>query len=139
MKGKLDNIKEGRIGEEIIRKYLKSRGAEILQVDWMSYEEEEYRVNEAKYQEIFKPPPFYGHGLPIWQIKARMDLYYRKRIIPYLYVVEKSDYEKKECYHLIWMQSLIALEMGEYKDTKGEKPRRVYNIVSFEKIYFKKE
>jgi len=139
MKENLNQTEEGRIGEKIVREYLISKGAKFFQIDWMSYEDEEYRLNEVKHQEIFKPPPFYGHGLPEWQIKTRMEFYQRTRIVPYLYVVEKSDYEKREGYHLIWMQSLITLEMRKYKDTKGMNPRRVYDIDSFEKIYFKKE
>lgn len=70
---------------------------------------------------------------------ARMDFFHRTRIVPYLYVVEKSDYEKKEGHHLIWSRSLIILEMGEYYDTKGKELRRVYNIKSFNKIYFEKK
>lgn len=139
MKEDLNHIEEGKIGEKIIREYLIFKGAKLLQIDWMSYEEEEYRLNEVKYQEIFTPPPFYGHGLPTWQIKARMDFYHRTRIEPWLYIVEKSDYERKKGYHLIWKQSLIVLEMKNFEDTKGEKSRRIYKIDGFEKIYFKKE
>lgn len=139
MKETLSHTEEGRIGEKIVREYLKSMGAKILQIDWMSYEEGKYRLNEVKYQEIFKPPPFYGHGLPAWQIEARMDFFHRTRIIPWLYVVEKSDYEKKVGFHLIWLQSLVALEMGKCVDTEGANPRRIYNIESFNKIYFAKK
>ena len=138
LKDQLIHIQEGREGEKIIREYLISKGAEMLQIDWMSYENKEYRLNEVKHQEIFTPPPFYGHGLPVWQVNARMNFYHRTRIEPWLYIVEKSEYKKKEFFNLIWLQSLINLEMCEYVDSKGQKPRRVYNIKSFEKVYFKK-
>jgi len=36
----------------------------------------EYAVAEVKYQAIFKPHPFYGHGLPDYQVKARLDFDY---------------------------------------------------------------
>jgi len=138
MKENLAHIEDGRIGESIIRQYFISKGIKLFQIDWMTHEDGEYRLNEVKYQEIFEPPPFYGHGLPKWQIKDRLDFFTRKRIVPFFYVVEKSDYKKKERYHLIWSQSLITLEMGKHVDTWGEDPRRVYDIRSFNRTYFAK-
>ncbi len=138
MNEEFNKIEEGQIGENIIREYFKFKNIKHFQIDWMTYEDGDYRLNEVKHQEVFIPPPFYGHGLPMWQIKARIDFFTKARIIPYLYIVEKSDYEKKETNYLIWSQSLIALELGEYWDTKGEKPRRIYNIKNFNKIYFPK-
>lgn len=132
-------MEEGRIGEKIIREYFASKNIKHFQIDWMTDEEDEFRLNEIKYQEVFKPPPFYGHGLPKYQVEARMNFYHRTRIPPYFYVVEKSEYEKKEGHHLIWMQSFIILEIGKYIDTKGMDRRRVYEIDSFKKIYFAKE
>jgi len=141
MKEGLAYTEDGRIGERIVREYFASKGITHFQIDWMTYEEEEYRLNEVKYQEIFVPGsncPFYGHGLPPRQVKARMDFFARTRIVPYLYVVEKSNHEKKEGHHLIWFQSLINLEMGKHVDTQGKDPRRVYDIRGFNKIYFAK-
>jgi len=138
MKEDLAHIEDGRIGESIIRQYFISKGIKLFQIDWMTHEDGEDRLNEVKYQEIFEPPPFYGHGLPKWQIKDRLDFFTRKRIVPFLYVVEKSDYGRKKGHHLIWSQSLIVLEIGRYMDTGGSKPRRVYDIRSFNKIYFVK-
>lgn len=133
--------KVGREGEKIIREYLQSIGAKIHQIDWMSLFKDKYRLIEAKHQDIYLPGsncPFYGTGLPPWQVRARMEFYRRTGIVPYLYVVEKSDYEKKEGYHLIWKQSLPILEATKYKDTESHDSRRVYDIENFNRIYFAK-
>lgn len=142
----MDCIEEGRIGQETIGRYLNSKDAKYFQVDWMVFKDGKYRLIEVKNQEIFKPGmvgklywDHYGHGLPPKQVEARMAFYHSTRIVPWLFVVEKSDYEKKEGHHLIWFQSLIALEMGEQAETKGAKPRRVYDIKNFNKIYFTKK
>jgi hypothetical protein len=128
--------KIGHEGELIILNYLKSIGAKnIFQADWIAEIDGEYRIIESKHQDIFRPPPFWGTGLPEYQVRARMAFYTATRIKPYLYVVEKSDYDKKENHHLIWSQSFIRLEMGEYKDTQGENRRRIYDISSFDKTY----
>jgi hypothetical protein len=127
----------GRHGEKILREYFKSIKVEALfQADWIIFINHEYRLIEVKHQEIFSPPPFYGHGLPRWQVEARIKFYKETRIKPYLFIVEKSDYGKRSGHSLIFCQSLIALELGNYHDTFGEKPRRIYEIGLFKKIYF---
>ena len=132
-----DILEAGQTGEKIIRQYLKSISVDaIFQADWIVKYEGEYRLIEAKHQEVFTPPPFYGHGLPKWQIDARLNFYHSTRIVPYLFVVEKSDYQSKEGHALIWHQSLIVLEISNYIDSRGNKPRRIYDIAGFKKTYF---
>jgi len=147
IKGQIRIQMEGKTGEGIIRGYLKSMGAKIHQVDWMGlFPDNKYREIEVKYQEIFTPGKVggfhwdhHGTGLPYWQVEARMDFYKNTGIVPWLFVVEKSNYEKKEGHHLIWTASLPDLERKEHRDTTGADPRRVYNIESFNKIYFAKK
>lgn len=115
---------EGMEGETIIRNIFKNQGRKFFQVDLVSLLDGNYEIDEIKNQEIFKPPPFYGHGLPRWQVDARIKFYGITGIIPYLYIINKNS-------NIICYQSFIELEKGDHYDTKGIKPRRVYPIENF--------
>lgn len=100
----------------------------VFQVDWMSEEYEGFILNEVKEQDVFEPPPFLGQGLPIWQVKARMNFFKITGIRCRLLIFNPSD--KLD---VLW-QWLDELETGKWYDTKGEKPRRVYPITAFHQI-----
>lgn len=87
-----------------------------------------WELYEIKNQDIYVPPPFYGHGLPLWQIKTRLQFQNDTGVRAILIVREKTDD------NTVYMQYFDVLEKGEYFDTKGDKPRRVYNINSFNKL-----
>ncbi len=59
---------KGREGEDKARRLLKKLGyTEIFQPDWV-FLSNKWTLLEVKNQDIFLPPPFYGHGLPLYQV-----------------------------------------------------------------------
>jgi hypothetical protein len=118
---------EGRKGEEAARGFLQKRGYKLFQADWIGKSSgREWRLFEVKRQEQFTPPPFPGHGLPLWQVKARLQFQEETGVVAVLLVWDTSE----RCWY---SQKLDALENGEHIDTNGQYPRRVYNLNSFEK------
>lgn len=115
---------EGIEGEQWILKRFRDKNIEVFQPDAISLEANGYVLNEVKHQEPFKKPPFDGHGLPRWQINARMKFYKATKIRCRLVIKEKPS-------NKIYWQWLDVLEKGEFFDTKGAKPRRIYNINLF--------
>ena len=124
-------IKIGLEGEEIIRKYLMNEKIPFMQVDIMFKENDKWYCGEIKTQEIFKSPPFDGHGLPQWQINRRIQFYNDTGVIPIFFVY---DLEEK----CIYYHNLLYLNTKVNKDqvfrTKGEKPRTIFNINLFKRI-----
>lgn len=102
----------------------RKKGIKVFQPDGISLENGAYVLNEVKHQEQYNAPPFDGHGLPLWQVKARMDFYNQTGIRCRLIVKEKDK-------DIVYWQWLDDLEAIEYFDTKGMKPRRVYNLEFF--------
>ena len=127
----IDQIKIGLEGEEIIRKYLMNEKIPFMQVDIMFKENDNWYCGEIKTQEIFKSPPFDGHGLPQWQINRRIQFYNDTGVIPIFFVY---DLEEK----CIYYHNLLYLNTKVNKDqvfrTKGEKPRTIFNINLFKRI-----
>ncbi len=117
-------ILEGFEGESKIRDFLTTKKIKYFQVDLIALCKEKYILIEVKNQEKFEAPPYDGHGLPSWQVEARLEFYKATNIEPFLFVIEKNTN------HLYW-QSFIKLEEGEHFDTSGAKPRRVYPLTSF--------
>ena len=60
------NKQIGIEGEQLARRVLKDKGYQVMQADWIGkmQNSDEYHLFETKFQEIFKPPPGHGHGLP---------------------------------------------------------------------------
>lgn len=83
-----------------------------------------YKLAEIKHQEMFEPPPFAGHGLPLWQIEDRLKFEQFTNIETWLFVIDKKT-------KIIYFQSLLKLSNGKHFDTKGEKPRRIFPIEEF--------
>ncbi len=116
--------KEGIEGEQKLFNFLRERGFEFFQADAIGYFDGEYYLFEAKQQERYEPPPFEGHGLPKWQVEARLKFQEKTGVIACFVVFEKGT-------NNIFYQRLDVLEETKYFDTKGDKPRRIYNIKFF--------
>lgn len=116
----------GKVGERLARDILKDwfRVDRIFQADWIVKKGGKYYVVEVKHKEMFKPPPFYGHGLDVRQVRARME-FYREKDIRCLFLVIDLD-------GAVYWQWLDVLENTSYFDTKNN--IRVYDIRHFEKM-----
>lgn len=124
MKFDIERIEEGFAGEKLIRELFRVEGFKYFQADLLFKVGETWNLAEVKHQEKFIPPPFYGHGLPIFQIEARLEFYENTGIEPYLFVRDKEDGK-------VYWQTFRELMKGKYFDTKGMKRRRVFELKSF--------
>lgn len=117
--------KDGIKGEQALFELLREKGFKFFQPDAIGYKDNCYYVFEAKCQERFTPPPFEGHGLPRWQVKARMKFQERTGIPCVLVIFDKETNE-------VFWKRLDKLEKGgNFIDTHGAKPRRIYNLEEF--------
>ena len=115
---------EGIDGEQMLSRYLKSKGIHHLQGDAIALEDGKYILYEVKNKGgIFKPPPFYGHGLEVYQVKARMD-FYKATGVRCKFIVFDNENKK------ILSQWLDILEAGEHFDTKHG--IRIYPVENFD-------
>ena len=113
----------GKEGERLARTVLIDRFKVdgIFQADWIVEKNDTYYVVEVKHKEMFKAPPFDGHGLDIRQVKSRMK-FFRKFNIRCLFLV--IDMTGK-----VFWQWLDVLEQGRKFDTR--KGVRIYAIEGF--------
>jgi hypothetical protein len=122
-----EDIKKGFEGENDIREFLKRRGIRFLQADVIFEHKGKYYCGEVKTQYKATPEqygiPFEGHGLPPWQIKARIRLYEKTGILPYLFVRCLSD----NCIYYEDLRKLMNTKYYEFKKT----PRIVFNLEEF--------
>ena len=127
----IDKIKIGLEGEEMIREYLMRQKIPFMQVDIMYKENDQWYCGEIKTQEIFKAPPFDGHGLPQWQINRRIQFYNDTGVVPMFFVY---DLEEKCIYYnnLLYLNNKV--HKNEVLRTNGAKPRTIYNIDLFKRI-----
>ena len=116
---------EGLKGERIIRDYFKKKNIKFFQIDLMAKIENKWHVIEVKRQEVFKPPPFYGHGLPKWQIDARLKFQEETGIYAILYVIDKES-------NIIYYQYMDLLLKGKQYQTTGLSPRIIFPLENFE-------
>ena len=113
----------GRDGEILARKILKSWNVDnIFQADWMIRKNGKWCVVEVKYKEMFKPPPFYGHGLNAYQADMRMK-FYKETGIRCLFLVIDKDTKQ------IYWNWIDELEKTKYFTTKNG--ARIYNLENF--------
>ena len=119
----------GRKGEVIARDILKNKFNVdgIFQADWMVMKDGKYYVVEVKHKEMFKAPPFDGHGLDIRQVKAREEFYKSTGIRCLFLVIDMSG-------NVDW-QWLDVLE-GKRKCTTRN-GIRVYALEGFKKAPFR--
>lgn len=125
-----DNIEQCKIGfagEGIIRNWLKSQSIPFMQVDIMFYYADTWCLAEVKTQERYEAPPYNGHGLPKWQIDARLKFQKDTGVKAYLIVYDLGD----KC---IYIQTIDNLFKGRHFQTNGKKPRVVFDIDSFKKF-----
>jgi len=129
----LRHQQEGLVGEKIVRDLLRHLGIPNFQADGVLKNKEKYCVAEVKNQEMYKKSlnpnigDFDGHGLPPYQVKARMEFHEKTGIEPYLIILEKGT-------NIVYMQSLVTLEAGRHFDTKGRRQRRIYPLESFKHL-----
>lgn len=118
---------QGISGEKLAREFIyKNINPDVLQqVDWLYKKNGVWYAVEVKNKEIFKPPPFYGHGLNISQVNRRMQ-FYKDTGIRCLFLVFEPNTGN------VYSQWLDILENTTYKDTLNGV--RVYNIVNFKKV-----
>lgn len=120
---------EGIKGEQQLFQFLRENNFKFFQPDAIGLKNNKYYIFECKHQELFNPPPFSGHGLPKWQVDARIKFQTITGIKSVLVIFNKPFAKTKTIYY----QLLEKLEKGEFIDTKGLKPRRIYKIDSFKK------
>lgn len=126
-----DKIKIGFEGEGKIREFLKRKRIPFMQVDLMFKTNNQWYLAEIKTQEIFKSPPFDGHGLPQWQIDARMNFCKDTGVIPVFIVYDLDD----KCIYIQSMKYLLEQKKpDDFFKTKGKKPRTIFNIKHFKRI-----
>ncbi len=116
---------EGLKGEKVIRDYFIKNKINFFQVDLMANIDNQWHVIEVKRQEIFNPPPFYGHGLPKWQIEARLKFQEQTGIYAILYIVDKIT-------GVIYFQYMDLLLKGKQFQTTGLNPRIIFPLENFE-------
>lgn len=84
---------------------------------------------EVKAQDMFTPPPFYGHGLPVPQAERYMRI---RELTGLRTLLMVWDEQPGRCQG--WLDEL---ENGRYHDTNGARrasPRRIYDIESFRRV-----
>lgn len=123
---------QGIEGEKLARKILIDKFFidNLFQADWIVNKNGKYYVIEVKNKELFEPPPFYGQGLDIRQVKARIKFYKDTGIRCLFLVISKPE-------NKIFWNWLDELEKTQYYDTKNS--IRIYNINNFHELKNKKE
>ena len=116
---------EGLKGEKVIRDYFIKNKVNFFQVDLMANIDNQWHVIEVKRQDVFTPPPFFGHGLPKWQIDARLKFQDETGIYAILYIVDKTI-------NVIYFQYMDLLLKGKQFQTNGLNPRIIFPIENFE-------
>jgi hypothetical protein len=120
------SLTDGIFGQINCRKFLKEKGHDLFQADWISRSPDgSYYLWEVKHQEKFDGPPFDGHGLPSIQFYARLKFYKETGIRPLLYVVEKPTLD-------IYIQFFDILETSGFYVT-GKSRRIIFPISAFKK------
>ena len=117
---------QGIDGEQKARKYILSK----LKPDSIQFPDSLFRKNgkwyvvEVKNKERYSPPPYYGHGLDIKQIRLRQELLNDKDM-RCLFIVFEPDTDN------VFYQFLDVLEEGKHFDTRNGV--RIYPLGSFKK------
>jgi len=130
----------GEEGEEAARKFLKDCGFILSRPDYsghwpaprLFYGEEIKKDEDVEFEiktkaEIFKPPPFYGHGTDQYQIQKRIRRY-EKYGIKQAFVVIQSDGKA----YFQWLHKLEALPNEKTFTTR--RGIKIYEINEFIEI-----
>jgi hypothetical protein len=119
--------KDGIDGEQMLFKFLRKKGFSFFQPDAIGRKDGKEYVFECKHQARYTPPPFEGHGLPQWQVTARLEFQERSGVIAILVIFDKLTKE-------VFYQRFDKLIKGECYHTKGKEPRVIFPLTSFIKI-----
>lgn len=120
----MDKYVEGLEGEKIIRDFFINKKIHFFQVDLMAKLKDKWNVIEVKHQESFEPPPFKGHGLPKWQIDARLNFQNETGIRALLFITDKTT-------KIIYWQYMDKLIKGNKFQTNGKNPRIIFPLESY--------
>jgi hypothetical protein len=120
----MDTWDVGRDGEHKIRTIFEKNKIHYLQADMLAKINGKWHSIEIKHQDKFTPPPFFGHGLPRWQIDARLELQKDTGIVALLFVLDKATKE-------VFWQYMDRLMDGKRYQTTGSNPRVIFPIESF--------
>lgn len=119
----------GQKGQKVIGEFLRRSGRveRFCQIDWLvRYKGGEWVTLEVKYQEPYTPPPFYGHGLPPYQVETRLLIEKELGVSAHFVVCDPTT-------HRVYWAPLKDLDVGEKHVTKTGK-NVVYPLSSFEVI-----
>jgi len=119
--------KNGIEGEQKLFKLLKAEGFKFFQPDAIGSKDGKYYLFEVKHQEYFEGPPFDGHGLPKWQVEARLKFEDVTGIQTILVIFDKKSGK-------VYWQLLRNLDAGDKTDTSGLNPRRIYPLDAFMEV-----
>lgn len=123
----LKQIKEGFKAEALVRDLLKhTPDCQFGQIDVIAKIKDKWYSIEVKHQDMFLAPPFDGHGLPVWQVNLRLELYKDHGIEPLLFILDKQTGE-------LMYNSLVKLHNGR-KFLTGKKSRVIYPLDGFIKV-----
>jgi len=118
---------DGYIGEQRAMSLFRAKGIRCFQPDLIAYDRHfGFFVVEVKYQAAFEPPPFRGHGLPSWQVKARLNFYRMTGIRCLFLVFDKNDRD-------VYFNWLDLLDAGE-KFLTASSDRVIYGLDAFKKM-----
>ena len=120
-----EHIRMGFKGEDIIRNYLKDQKCPFMQADLLFKIDNKWYLGEVKTQEHFKAPPFDGHGLPIWQLEARLNFYEDTGVEPILFIVDITNKR-------VFYQSFVKLNNFEKKFLTKNSKRIIFPFDAFE-------
>ena len=106
----IKNIKQGFLGESIVRQLLKDCKQQFGQIDLISYDKVKSKIYmyEIKCQDRFKSPPFDGHGLPPYQFDFRLKIATLTGMIPFFIIIEPQVDLKGE--QLMFYQNMFILD-----------------------------
>ena len=135
-------LKQGFLGESIVRQLLKDCKHQFVQIDLISFDKINNKLYmwEVKCQERFKAPPFDGHGLPPYQFDFRLKIANLTGMIPFFVIIEPEiDLKGEQIMFFANMNKLNNLSNDKKFMTGGAKKRLIFHIDSFYKMKVKQE
>lgn len=118
----LINLGTGIHGEAVIRDMFKEKKIPFMQIDMLWYWQNCWNSAEVKAQSRYVNPD--GHGMPLWQVESRLELYNATGIVPWLFVVEKDTGQ-------IFYQRINVLEDKGRLTVTAKNKRVIWPIQNF--------
>jgi len=117
--------KIGYIGEGVIRDFLTRHKHPYMQADLIFKHNNQWFLAEVKRQDVFTPPPFLGHGLPLWQIERRLEIQGITGLRAVFFVVDKSTLVIYYNYlDVLYNDDVLRKPNEEIFFTKGANPEK---------------